>query len=234
MAVRRVKRSDMEKLERATGGRIVSSIRDLTPDDLGKAEIVEERKVGTDKMVFIEGCENPRAVTILLRGANDMELDEAERSVNDALNVLRNIMRDPKIVPGGGAPEMRLAIKLREYARSIGGKEQLAIEAFASALEEITLLLAETGGLDPMDALVQLRNFHEQGKIYSGVDVIRGRVVEDMFKLDVVDPAAVKRQVLKSATEAATAILKIDDVIAAAPPKRTKKGKGEEYPPGGF
>ncbi len=234
LAVRRVKRSDMEKLERATGGRIVSSIRDLTPDDLGKAEIVEERKVGTDKMVFIEGCENPRAVTILLRGANDMELDEAERSVNDALNVLRNIMRDPKIVPGGGAPEMRLAIKLREYARSIGGKEQLAIEAFASALEEITLLLAETGGLDPMDALVQLRNFHEQGKIYSGVDVIRGRVVEDMFKLDVVDPAAVKRQVLKSATEAATAILKIDDVIAAAPPKRTKKGKGEEYPPGGF
>ncbi len=233
LAVRRVKRSDMEKLERATGARIVSSIRDLTPDDLGYAELVEERKVGNDKMVFIEGCKNPKAVTILLRGANDMVLDEAERSINDALHVLRNVMREPKILAGGGAPEVELALKLREYAHSVGGKEQLAIEAFAEALEEIPMILAETAGLDPLDALMQLRNHHSEGKIHAGIDVLGGKVLEDMTTINVVEPAIVKKQVIKSATEAATTILKIDDVIAASPLKKEKKEE-EKGKTGGF
>ncbi len=233
LAVRRVKRSDMEKLERATGARIVSSIRDLTPDDLGYAELVEERKVGNDKMVFIEGCKNPKAVTILLRGANDMVLDEAERSINDALHVLRNVMREPKILAGGGAPEVELALKLREYAHSVGGKEQLAIEAFAEALEEIPMILAETAGLDPLDALMQLRNYHSEGKTNAGIDVLGGKVLEDMTTINVVEPAIVKKQVIKSATEAATTILKIDDVIAASPLKKEKKEE-EKGKTGGF
>jgi len=227
LAVRRVKRSDMEKLERATGGRIVSSVRDLTPDDLGEAELVEERRVGNDKMVFIEGCKNPKAVTILIRGANDMILDEVERSLKDALNVLRNVMKEPKILPGGGAIEVELALRLRDYAAKIGGKEQLAIEAFATALEEIPMILAETAGLDPLEALMKLRQLHSEGKIYAGIDVINGKVVEDMTAINVVEPAIVKKNVIKSATEAATTILKIDDIIAASPLKKEEKEKGK-------
>ncbi len=231
LAVRRVKRSDMEKLEKATGGKIVSSIRDLTSEDLGYAELVEERRVGNDKMVFIEGCKNPKAVTILLRGANDMILDEVERSLKDALNVLRNVMREPKIVPGGGAVEVELSLRLREFAAKIGGKEQLAIEAFATALEEIPMILAETAGLDPLETLMKLRQLHSEGKIYAGIDVINSRVEEDMTKINVVEPVIVKRNILKSATEAATTILKIDDIIAASPLKKEKKeeekGKGK-------
>jgi len=228
LAVRRVKRSDMEKLERATGGKIVSSVRDLTPNDLGEAALVEERRVGNDKMVFIEGCKNPKAVTILVRGANDMIVDEVERSLNDALNVLRNVMRSPKIVAGGGAVEVELAMRLREYAAKIGGKEQLAIEAFASALEEIPMILAETAGLDPLDTLMKLRQLHSEGKIHAGVDVINGRVEEDMTSINVVDPVLVKINVLKSATEAATTILKIDDIIAASPLKKEKEKEKEK------
>ncbi len=231
LAVRRVKRSDMEKLERATGGRIVSSIRDLTPADLGFAKLVEERRVGNDKMVFIEGCPNPRAVTILLRGANDMLLDEAERSLNDALHVLRNVMRKPMIVPGGGAVEVELALALRKYAESVGGKEQLAIEAYADALEEIPMILAESAGLDALQVLMDLRKLHAEGRKFAGIDVISGKIVENMIEVNVIEPILVKEQVLKSATEAATTILKIDDVIAAAPSKpEKKKGKkgGEE------
>jgi thermosome len=228
LAVRRVKRSDMEKLERATGGRIVSSIRDLTPKDLGFAKLVEERRVGNDKMVFIEGCPNPKAVTILLRGANDMVLDEAERSLNDALHVLRNVLRRPMIVPGGGAAEVELALRLRKYAESVGGKEQLAIEAYADALEEIPLILAESAGMDALETLMELRKLHAEGKKFAGVDVINAKIVEDMISINVIEPILVKEQVLKSATEAATTILKIDDVIAAAPTKKEeKKGKKE-------
>ncbi len=227
LAVRRVKRSDMEKLERATGGRIVSSVRDLTPEDLGEAELVEERRVGNDKMVFIEGCKNPKAVTILIRGANDMILDEVERSLKDALNVLRNVMREPKILPGGGAVEVELALKLRDFAAKIGGKEQLAIEAFAAALEEIPMILAETAGLDPLEALMKLRQLHSEGKVYAGIDVINGRIVEDITQINVVEPSIVKKNVIKSATEAATTILKIDDIIAASPLKKEEKEKGK-------
>ncbi len=234
LAVRRVKRSDMEKLERATGGKIVSSIRDLTPNDLGYAELVEERRVGNDKMVFIEGCKNPKAVTILVRGANDMVLDEVERSINDALHVLRNVLREPKVVAGGGAPEIELALRLREYAEKVGGKEQLAIEKFAEALEEIPMILAETAGLDALDSLMRLRQLHSEGKIHAGINVLEGKVEEDMTKIDVIEPAIVKKQVIKSATEAATTILKIDDIIAASPLKKEKKGKEEEGGPGKF
>ncbi len=230
LAVRRVKRSDLEKLEYATGGKIVSSIRDLTPDDLGFAKLVEERKVGNDKMVFIEGCPNPRAVTILLRGANDMVLDEAERSLNDALHVLRNVLRRPMIVPGGGAVEVELAMRLRKYAESLGGKEQLAVEAYAEALEEIPMILAESSGLDALQTLMDLRKLHAEGKVYAGIDAIESKVKENILDHNVIEPILVKEQVLKSATEAATTILKIDDVIAASPKteEKGKKGKKEE------
>ncbi len=230
LAVRRVKRSDLEKLEYATGGKIVSSIRDLTPDDLGFAKLVEERKVGNDKMVFIEGCPNPRAVTILLRGANDMVLDEAERSLNDALHVLRNVLRRPMIVAGGGAVEVELAMRLRKYAESLGGKEQLAVEAYAEALEEIPMILAESSGLDALQTLMDLRKLHAEGKVNAGIDAIEGKVKENILDSNVIEPILVKEQVLKSATEAATTILKIDDVIAASPKteEKGKKGKKEE------
>jgi len=229
LAVRRVKRSDIEKLARATGAKIVTSLRELREDYLGYAELVEERKVGEDKMVFIEGAKNPRSVTILLRGANDMLLDEAERNIKDALHALRNIMREPKIVPGGGAVEVELAEQLRAYARTVGGKEQLAIEAYADAIEQIAVILAESAGLDPLDALLQLRSMHAKGLKNAGVNVLEGKIAEDMLKLGVFEPILVKKQVVKSATEAAVSILKIDDVIAAAPPKKKEeKGKKEE------
>ncbi len=234
LAVRRVKRSDMEKLERATGGKIVSSVRDLTEKDLGYAELVEERRVGNDKMVFIEGCKHPKAVTILVRGANDMVLDEVERSLNDALHVLRNVLREPKILAGGGAPEIELALRLREYAEKVGGKEQLAIEKFAEALEEIPMILAETAGLDALDSLMRLRQLHSEGKVNAGVNVLEGKIEEDMTKINVVEPAIVKKQVIKSATEAATTILKIDDIIAASPLKKEEKKGKEESSPGKY
>ncbi len=225
LAVRRVKRSDMEKLERATGGRIVTSIKDLKPEDLGEAEVVEERKVGNDKMVFIEGVKNAKSVTILLRGANDMLLDEAERSINDALHVLRNVMKDPKIIGGGGAAEIELALRLRKYAQSVGGKKQMAIESFADALEEIPMILAETSGLDALEALMDMRKRHAEGKIFAGVNALKGQIIDDTLNDNVIEPVTVKKQAVKSAAEAAVTILKIDDIIAAAPPK--KKGKEE-------
>ncbi|MEM1873915.1 MAG: thermosome subunit alpha, partial [Acidilobaceae archaeon] len=197
LAVRRVKRSDIEKLARATGARIVTSLRELKPDYLGYAALVEERMVGEDKMVFVEGCKNPRSVTILLRGANDMILDEAERNIKDALHALRNVMREPKILPGGGAAEIELALRLRSYARTVGGKEQLAIEAFADALEIIPSVLAESAGLDPLDALLQLRSYHAQGNIKAGVNVLGGKLSEDMLSLGVFEPLLVKKQVVK-------------------------------------
>ncbi|MEB3772545.1 MAG: TCP-1/cpn60 chaperonin family protein [Desulfurococcales archaeon] len=224
MAVRRVKRSDIEKIAKATGARIISTLKDLKPEDLGEAELVEERKVGNDKMIFIEGAKNPKSVTILVRGANDMLLDEAERSIEDALHVLRNVLRDPKVVGGGGAPEVELALKLREFARTVGGKQQLAVEAFADALEEIPTILAESAGLDALESIMKLRQYHADGKVFAGVDVLNGEIVEDMTAKNVYEPIIVKKQAIKSAAEAALAILKIDDLIAAAPPKKEEKG----------
>ena len=233
LAVRRVKRSDIEKVARATGARIVTDINDLKPEDLGEAGLVEERRVGEDKMVFIEQAKNPRSVTILLRGANDMILDEAERNIKDALHSLRNILREPKIVGGGGSSEVELAEKLREYARSVGGKEQLAIEAYAEALEVVPTVLAESAGMDALDTLLKLRSLHAKGLKFAGVDVLGSRVEEDMTRINVYEPILVKKQVIKSASEAAMSILKIDDVIAAAPPKKEKKEKEREEEEGG-
>jgi len=204
----------------------VTTIEDLTAEDLGYAELVEERRVANEKMLFVEGCKNPRSVTILARGSSEMVLDEVERSLNDSLNVIRNVVLDPKILPGGGAPETYLSVKLKEYSNTVGGKEQLAVQQFAEALLVVPSILAETAGLDPVDALAELKAKHESGSHAYGVDAVKGKI-DDMYKLGVVEPLRVKTQVLKSATEAALMILKIDDVIAATPPKAEKGSKGE-------
>ncbi|MCD6537975.1 thermosome subunit, partial [Candidatus Bathyarchaeota archaeon] len=215
------------------GGRIVTNIDDLKAEDLGFAELVEERKIGDDKMVFIEGCKNPRSVAILIRGGTERIVDEAERSIHDALCVVRDVVQEPKILAGGGAPEIEIAKYLREYAESLPGREQLAAQSFAEAIEVVPTTLAENAGLDPIDIISDLRAAHGRGEVWAGVDVFEGRA-NDMKKLEVYEPLAVKKQVIKSATEAATMILKIDDVIAAGkmkPPKsKGTEGYGETPP----
>jgi thermosome len=228
LAVRRVKESDMTKMARATGARIVNNLDDLTSKDLGAAELVEERKVETDKWVFIEGCKHPKSVTILIRGGSQRVVDEAERSVHDALMVSKDVLEKPAIVAGGGAPEAYAAAKLREWASTLSGREQLAAEKFAEALEVIPLSLAENAGMDPIDTLTELRSRQSKGAKWTGVDA-RNAKIADMSKLDVVEPLVVKEQVIKSATEAASMILRIDDVIASS-----KSGGGPPGPPGGM
>ena len=230
LAVRRVKRSDMEKLARATKGRIVTNIEDLTPEDLGEAGLVEERKVGEDKMVFIEQCKNPRAVSIVIRGGLERLVDEAERALHDALSVVADAMKDAKVVAGGGAIEIEVAKHLKEYAAKFTGKEQLAIQAFARALEGLVSALIENSGYDPVEKLIELRAAHSkpEGKWY-GINIYTGEVT-DMFKLGVLEPVSVKVNAIKAATEAATLILRIDDVIAASRTEKEeeKKEKKEE------
>jgi len=232
LAARRVKKSDMEKLARATGGKIVTSLDDLTPAELGKAGVVEERKIGDKKFIFVRECENPRAVGILVRGGSEHVTDEIERGLTDALGVVAAAVEDSRYVYGGGAPEMALAVRLRDYADTVGGREALAIKAFADALEVIPKTLAENAGLDSVDILVELRARHgkPEGKYY-GVDVYSGKI-EDMRKLGVCEPLRVKVQAIKSAAEAAIMILRIDDVIAAAkksfPSPKGEKTGGEE------
>ncbi|MDI6902632.1 MAG: thermosome subunit alpha [Methanocellales archaeon] len=228
LAVRRVKESDMEKLARATGGKIVTNVDEITKSDLGKAGLVEERKIGEDEMVFIEKCKNPKAVSLLLRGGTEHVVDELERALHDALRVVGVVIEDKKQVTGGGSSEIEVALRLREYASSVGGREQLAIEAFANALEAIPRTLAENAGLDPIDMLVALRSEHEGDKKDAGLDVYRGRVI-DMMKAGVVEPLRVKTQAISSATEAAVMILRIDDVIAAGKLEKERPG----VPPGG-
>lgn len=230
LAVRRVKKSDMEKLAKSTGGRIVTSVDDLTEKELGYAEVVEERKVGEDKMVFVEGCKEPKAISILIRGGTELIVDEAERALHDALCVVRNAIEDNRIVPGGGACEIEIAQRLKEFAETLSGREQLAVQKFAEAIEIIPTTLAENAGHDPIDILVKLRSAHEKGEKWVGIDVFTGNVV-DMMKEKVIEPLSVKRQAIKSASEAATMILKIDDIIAAAPMKEKTPpsgGEGEE------
>ncbi|MEM0038634.1 MAG: thermosome subunit beta [Zestosphaera sp.] len=223
LAVRRVKRSDMEKLERATGGRIVSNIDDLTPNDLGYAALVEERKVGEDKMVFVEGTKDPKAVSIIIRGGLERVVDEAERSFRDALSVVADVLRLPKIVFGGGSFEVEMAKQLKDYATKVGGKEQLAVLSFAKALEGVVSALVENAGLDPIDMLSELRSAHNKPEgVRYGVNVFKGKV-EDMEAMGVVEPLAVKTNALKAGTEAATLILRIDDVVAASKAKEEKK-----------
>ena len=228
LAARRVKQSDMEKLARATGGRIVTDLDDLKSEDLGTAGLVEERKVGDDKMIFVEKCKNPRSVAILIRAGLERMVDEAERAMHDALSVVSDVIENNKIVAGGGAIEAEIAKHLRDYATTVGGREQLAIEAFAESIEIIPKTLAENAGLEPIDIMVELRAAHEKtdGQ-FMGIDVYNGKIV-NMYEKGVIEPLAVKEQAIKSAAEAASMILRIDDVIAASKPKEEEKG-GEKY-----
>jgi thermosome len=227
LAVRRVKSSDMEKLARATGAKIVTNFEDLTEKDLGEAGLVEERKIGEDKMVFVQECKNPKAVSILVRAGLERQLDEAERALNDAIMNLISLIRDLKYVPGGGAIEMALAAAIRREAPKYPGKEQLAMLAFADALETIPRTLAENAGLEPVEILTDLRAKHERGLHNYGVEVFSGKV-QDMVEVGVIEPVKVKEQVLKSAFEASAMILRIDEVIAAS---RKKEGKEKESKP---
>ena len=215
LAVRRVKESDMTKLAKATGGRISTNLDDLTSKDLGSAEHVEQKKVETDKWVFIEGCRNPRAVTLLLRGGSQRVVDEVDRSLHDALMVVKDVIEKPAVVAGGGAPEEYLASGLKDWADRFEGREQLAIKKFAEALEIIPLTIAENAGMDPIDTMVTLRAKQSQGKKWTGIDARNTRIA-DMYSLDIIEPVAVKEQIIKSATEAACMILRIDDVIASS------------------
>jgi len=221
LAVRRIKKSDMEALARATGGSVVSSIDHLTEAHLGACETVEERKVGDDKMVFVEGCKDPKTVSVLIRGGTERVVDEAERAFHDAVSVVRDAVEDAKIVPGGGAPEVEVASQLREYAGTLKGREQIAVNRFADAMEIIPKTLAENAGHDPIDVIVALRADHGSGKNTMGVDIHSGKS-KDMMKAGVLEPLRVKTHAVRSATEAASLILRIDDVIAskrsAAPP----------------
>jgi len=228
MAVRRVKKSDMDALAKATGAKVASRVKDLTSPDLGKAQTVQEKKISGDSMVFVEGCKNPKSVSILVRGGTEHVVDEAGRAVKDAIGSVSSAINDGKVVAGGGSCEAEVALRLREYAKTIGGREQLAIEAFAEALESIPKTLAENAGMDVIDTLVTLRNKHKQadGKFY-GVDVINGKVAE-LKSTGIFEPEKVKKQAISSATETARLILRIDDIISS----RGKSGGG--MPPGGM
>jgi len=228
LAVRRIKSSDMEKLAKATGGRVISNLDDLDSSDLGEAQLVEERKIGDDKMVFIEECKNPKAVSILIRAGLERLIDEAERALNDALSVVIDVVKTSKVVAGGGAIEAELSRRIRDFAAKVGGREQLAIEAFADSLEMIPITLAENAGLDPIDILVSLRADHEKPDgLWKGVNVFTGKTV-DMMDEGVLEPLVVKEQAIKSAVEAASMILRIDDIIASAktPPPPPPSGGG--------
>jgi thermosome len=226
LVVRRVKESDMFKLTKATGARIVNNLDDLTDKDLGSAELVEERKVETDKWVFIEGCKNPKAVTVLIRGGSQRVVDEADRSVHDALMVTKDVLEKPEIVAGGGSTEAYIANELKQWSGNLEGRAQLAVQKFAEALDSIPLGLAENAGMDPIDTMTELRAKGSKGSKWIGVDV-RNTVVADMFKQNVLEPVIVKEQIIKSATEAACMLLRIDDVIASS------KSKTPSPPPGG-
>jgi thermosome len=227
LTVRRVKESDMTKLARATAARIVNNIDDLTTENLGSADLVEERKVETDKWVFVEGCKHPKSVTILIRGGSQRVVDEAERSIHDALMVTKDVLEKPYIVAGGGSPEAYVAGKLREWTSTLSGREQLAAEKFADALEVIPITLAENAGMDPIDATTDLRAKQSKGSKWMGVD-IKSAKITDISKLDIFEPLSVKEQIIKSATEVASMILRIDDVIASS------KSAGGGMPPGGM
>ena len=232
LAVRRVKESDMTKLARATGARVVNNLDDLTSKEIGSADLVEERKVETDKWVFIEGCKHAKSVTLLIRGGSQRVVDEAERSIHDALMVTKDVLEKPAIVAGGGAPEAYAASKLREWVSTLSGREQLAADKFAEALEVIPLMLAENAGMDPIDTMTDLRAKQSKGSKWTGIDA-RNAKLSDMSKLDIVEPLSVKEQIIKSATEVASMILRIDDVIASS--KSAGGGPpGGGMPPGGM
>ena len=226
LAVRRVKESDMTKLAKATGARITSSIEDISEKDLGSANLVQQKKVESDKWVFIEGCKNPKSVTLLIRGGSQRVVDEVDRSIHDALMVVKDVIEKPEIVAGGGAPEAVLASFLKDWSERFEGRQQLAINKFAEALEVIPLTIAENAGMDPIDTMVKLRAKQSEGKKWTGINAKEGKVA-DMLSLNIVEPVVVKEQIIKSATEAASMILRIDDVIAIS------GGSGGGMPPMG-
>ncbi|MEK6986603.1 MAG: thermosome subunit beta [Candidatus Thermoplasmatota archaeon] len=213
-AVRRVKKSDMEKLAKATNGKIVTKLDELSKDDLGYAKQVYEKKIGDDEMTFVTGCKNPKAVSILIRGGTEHVVDEVERSLEDSTSVVAVAIEDGKVITGGGSSAMEIALALRDHAATVGGREQLAIEAFADAVESIPRTLAENAGLDPIDILIELRKEHKKGNKHAGINVFTGKV-SDMKKENVIEPIRVGGQAISSATDAAVMILRIDDVIAS-------------------
>ena len=224
-AVRRVKKSDIEKLSKATGATIASSIDELTSSDLGKAEQVEQIKIGDDYLTFVTGCVNPKAVSLLVRGGTEHVVDEIERSIVDSIHVVAAAIEDGKYVTGGGSAAVEIAVKTREYAVKVGGRQQLAIEKFANAMEEIPRALSENAGINAIDILINLRNEHAKGHKKFGINLYTGNI-EDMEKAGVIEPIRVGKQAIDAATEAAVMILRIDDVIA------TKGSKGGSPPPG--
>ena len=227
IAVRRIKESDLTKLAKATGARIVNNLDDIFEKDLGDAQLVEERKIEEDKWVFIEGCKHPKSVTLLLRGGSQRVVDEVERSVHDSLMVVKDVIEKPQIVAGGGAPETYAATKIRSWAKSLEGREQLAAEKFADSLESIPLTLSENAGMDPIDTLTLLRSRQMKGEKWTGIDVMKGKI-GNMKSSDIIEPLAVKLQIVSAAAEAACMILRIDDVIAtqksAGPPPGAEGG----------
>jgi len=228
LSARRVKKSDMEKLAKATGAKIITNIEDLTESDLGYAKRVEERKISDERMIFVRECKNPKAVTLLVRGGTEHVVDEVDRAIEDAIGSVSSAVELGKIVPGGGAPEIEVAKELRKYAEGFSGREQLAINAFADALEVIPRSLAENAGLDPIDTLVTLRADHEKKKINSGVNIFKSGTI-DMISQGVIEPLKIKTQALKSAADAAEMILKIDDIVSAAKlskPESQQSGMG--------
>ena len=233
LAIRRIKESDLTKLAKATDARIVTNLDDLFEKDLGSAEIVEERKIEEDRWVFVEGCKHPKSVTILLRGGSQRVVDEVERSVHDALMVIKDVMQVPSIVAGGGAPETFAATKIRNWAKSLEGREQLAAEKFADALETIPLTLAENAGMDAIDTLTSLRSKQIKGEKWIGIDVVKANLA-NMKSSDIIEPLSVKKQVVTAATEVACMILRIDDVVASAksagPPPGAGGGMGGGMP----
>jgi thermosome len=230
LAVRRIKESDMSKLAKSTGGRIVGSVNDLSNTDLGSAQNVEEKRIEEDNWVFIEGCKNPKAISILIRGGSQRVIDEADRSMHDALMVVKDVIETPKIVYGGGSPEAYLALKIRDWAKSLSGREQLAVEKFADALESIPLALARNAGMNSIDSITQLRAKQNAGERFTGVDVINGTIA-NFENLGIIEPVKVKEQIIKSATETANMILRIDNVIAVSRSMPSEQPQG--MPPGG-
>jgi len=232
-AVRRAKKSDMQKLAKATGGKIVANLDSLTEKELGKAGVVEQKKIGDENMTFVTNCKNPKAVSILLRASTEHVVDELERAIHDAQSVVKLAMEDGKMTPGGGAAASAIAKALRDYAPSVGGREQMAINAFADAMEIIPKTLSENAGLDPIDMMLEIRKQHANGNTYAGINVLDGKV-DDMLKNNVLEPWRVGKQEIEASTEAATMILRIDDVIAAKETSPPSGGgpSGGGMPPG--
>jgi thermosome len=227
-ALKSIKESDMEKLSKATGASIIIKLDDIKPGDLGESDIVEEKKFGEDDMTFVTGCRDAKAVSILIRGGSEHIIDEAERSLEDALHVVAAAIEDRKMVTGGGSPAAEIALRLKEYATSVGGREQMAIEAYASAMEILPRTLAENAGFDPINTLIQLRKAHADGKKTAGINIGTNEIV-DMRSLDIIEPLRVSKQAINSATDVAIMILRIDDVIAAKGGGKKSYGEGSGY-----